>query len=240
MAAALAKKADADDKQCRLSFGLKVAPPSTPSASSSMSRASSVMSGLSQQRRANQPISVDLTSHCGSLIGASSFCRASSADLDAYSQLGTSPSSSAEEELARTKRLLDQLVRVEVNDWMQHILQKVVEQSCLEGVKHRRMHYKPAEKVRVVDALKKIRKEMPTGDGDVASKQQLQKKLRAATGTKVQVQMVEKWETHCALRKRGRKNLREKSSINLCLLHSRRLMIKSKQLLWQTCAIAML
>eukprot|EP00310_Coccolithus_braarudii_P012202 CAMPEP_0183346326 /NCGR_PEP_ID=MMETSP0164_2-20130417/11483_1 /TAXON_ID=221442 /ORGANISM="Coccolithus pelagicus ssp braarudi, Strain PLY182g" /LENGTH=133 /DNA_ID=CAMNT_0025517585 /DNA_START=315 /DNA_END=713 /DNA_ORIENTATION=+ len=70
----------------------------------------------------------------------------------------------------------------------------------MEGIKQRRLSYTAKSKVHMVSALEALKKENPKD-----SKVELQKKLRGATGSKVQVQMVEKWGTATAARKRGRR-----------------------------------
>lgn len=119
-----------------------------------------------------------------------------------YSQLGPSASVvDAESELGRIKALLDRIVKAEVSEWLNKVVEDVVANACLTGVKRRRISFKPKEKVHLMDAMRNIEKEA----GNPTSKTAVQQKLQAATGTKVRVQMLEKWQVQGAKQKRGRK-----------------------------------
>lgn len=104
-------------------------------------------------------------------------------------------------ELEKTRALLNKIVACEVNDWLNDVLDAVVDNVCCEGAKKRRMTYAIKRKVAMVDVLHNLEREYPD-----ASKVELQQKIRKASGNnKLRVQTVERWNEARCERKRGRK-----------------------------------
>ena len=111
-------------------------------------------------------------------------------------------SASAVADSDKYKVLLDRIVMAEVEDWLNPVLEQVIDMACMKGFsKHRRMTYNPKAKVMAVEALEKLKTEHPK-----ATKKELQGKVRSAVGDKkLRVQNVERWGVAKVIKKRGRK-----------------------------------
>ena len=115
----------------------------------------------------------------------------------AGSDIGESASTVA---FSREFDILNRLVTIEVQDWLDKIVQDVIDVLCCDSkyLKVRRTRYRPEERVAAVSALEKLKKENPN-----ATKVYLQKKLNQRMGNgKVTVQCVERWGIQKAAKER--------------------------------------
>ena len=115
----------------------------------------------------------------------------------AGSDIGESASTVA---FSREFDILNRLVTIEVQDWLDKIIQDVIDVLCCDSkyLKVRRTRYRPEERVAAVSALEKLKKENPN-----ATKVYLQKKLNQRMGNgKVTVQCVERWGIQKAAKER--------------------------------------
>ena len=118
----------------------------------------------------------------------------------ASSDIGESASTVA---FSRELDILNHLVTIEVQDWLDKIIKDVIDALCCDSkcLKHRRTRYRQEEKVSAVSALEKLKKENPH-----ATKVSLQKKLNQRIGNgKLTVQGVERWGIQKAAKKTGPK-----------------------------------
>jgi len=115
----------------------------------------------------------------------------------AGSDIGESASTVA---YSREFDILNRLVTIEVQDWLDKIIQDVIDVLCCDSkyLKVRRTRYRPEERVAAVSALEKLKKENPN-----ATKVYSQKKLNQRMGNgKVTVQCVERWGIQKAAKER--------------------------------------
>ena len=132
----------------------------------------------------------------GSGMSEWSGCECSSLSA-AGSDIGESASTVA---FSREFDILNRLVTIEVQDWLDKIVQDVIDVLCCDSkyLKVRRTRYRPEERVAAVSALEKLKKENPN-----ATKVYLQKKLNQRMGNgKVTVQCVERWGIQKAAKER--------------------------------------
>ncbi|KAL3913368.1 MAG: hypothetical protein SGPRY_008006, partial [Prymnesium sp.] len=101
----------------------------------------------------------------------------------------------------RTRQLLDQIVRAEVNEWLQTIWGQVEDAVCTSGAMKWRLPFNPKKKERVmiVNAINRLKKEHPS-----AKMAELLKTIMKAVGTRsLRMHHIEIWEQAGPHNKRG-------------------------------------
>ena len=133
----------------------------------------------------------------------------SRASSDSTSDLETAPrrnhldKDAKDAEIARLRRQLDTIVKAEVSDVLQGIINSVVTQSASRGIiGKRRLHLKPREKAKWAHAFATLREEYPEERNSTIAKR-LPRELQMKGGPRVD--QLKKWTVANAGRKRGRK-----------------------------------